>query len=332
MAFRATAALRQGLRLRPAFELAQRAACLQLVLARWGLETAALMGLRGEQTANDEERKARAVEAITAALYESGMDDHATPAERAMLEKPYRAWEYGDYVYGDHWEAMGVLQWLVGRQHKVPPYYSSFDRARLFQSTGIMPADPSTLERFVDSFMAPQMRQHVDEQQLQAEVDAAEAWSWRARAQELLRLRDEIAKADEAQPRAAAAAGEESLLERTLREKGIPPALRKMAAEIHVKIPLGVQRAHQRGIVASVEGGDFAIAVEMKEDGAGQPRTAAVPYASLDAGHLDALRKIAESRLLAFSWALGRLDPWDPAKAGELGSINPVSAVWAPES
>ncbi|KAJ2654581.1 hypothetical protein IW148_006333, partial [Coemansia sp. RSA 1199] len=122
MAFRTTAILRQGLKLRPPFELALRSSCLQLVLARWGLETAALMGLRGEQTANDDDRKVRAVEAITTAMYESGLDDHATSAEKSMLDKPYRTWEYSDYAYGDHWEALGVLQWLLGRQHAIPTY------------------------------------------------------------------------------------------------------------------------------------------------------------------------------------------------------------------
>ncbi|KAJ2453505.1 hypothetical protein EV183_002144 [Coemansia sp. RSA 2336] len=324
MAFRATRIMNQNLRLRPAFELALRSSCLQLVLARWGLETAALMGLRGEQTASDDDRKVRAVEAITSALYESGLDDHATSTEKTMLDKPYRSWEYSDYVYGDHWESLGVLQWLLGRQHTIPAYYSNFDRARLFQNSGILPADPTTIEKFVDSFMSSQIHQTFDQQQLQHAVDVSEAWMWRARAQVLLGLRDEIAAADEK-------SGQDTPLEATLRARHIPHSLRKMAADLPKTIPLAAQQAFDKGILAELEGNDFAIAVEMKEDGSSSGhKTANVPYSNLDSDHLDALRKIAESRFLAFAWALGKQDVWDVEKTGELVSINPINAIWTP--
>ncbi|KAJ2714869.1 hypothetical protein H4R19_001508 [Coemansia spiralis] len=288
MGFCATSVLRQGLALRTAPALARRSSCLQLVLARWGLETAALMGLRGEQTANDDERKVRAVDAITSALYTSGLDDHATAAERAMLDKPYRAWEYDDYVYGDHWEAMGVLQWLLGRQDLIPPYYSSFDRAQLFQSTSIMPADPSSIERFV-----------------------------------LLGLRDEPSGADA-----------ESPVDAALRGRRIPHALRKMAADLPRTIPLAAQSAHERGFVDRIEGGDFGIAVEVaaEDPAAGGATPATVPYQGLETEHLEALRRIAESRFLAFAWALGKIDEWDPERTGDLMSINPINAIWTPDN
>ncbi|KAJ2852081.1 hypothetical protein IWW36_000660 [Coemansia brasiliensis] len=328
MAFRATQILKQSLKLRPAFELALRSSCLQLVLARWGLETAALMGLRGEQTANDDDRKARAVEAITSALYESGLDDHATDAEKTMLDKPYRSWEYNDYVYGDHWESLGVLQWLLGRQHTIPAYYSNFDRARLFQNSGILPADPSTIEKFVDSFMSSQIHQTFDHQQLQHAVDVSEAWMWRARAQVLLGLRDEIVKADQKNEQ------ENTPLEAALRARHIPHSLRKMTADLPKTIPLAAQQAFDKGILAELEGNDFAIAVEMKEDSgnsSGQRKIANVPYPNLDSDHLDSLRKIAESRFLAFAWALSKIDDWDVEKTSELVSINPINAIWTPD-
>ncbi|KAJ2745616.1 hypothetical protein GGI19_006484 [Coemansia pectinata] len=324
MAFRVSSILRQELKLRPAYELALRSSCLQLVLARWGLETAALMGLGGEQTANDDGRKVRAVEAITAAMYESGLDNHATKAEKDMLEKPYRSWEYNDYVYGDHWESFGVLQWILGRQHTIPAYYSNFDRARLFQSSGIMPADPSTVEKFVGPFMSSQHT--VEAQQLQREVDIAEAWVWRARAQVLLGLREEIDSAKSSS--SSSSSDQDSPLETTLRAKHIPHSLRKMAADMPKTIPLAAKRAHARGLVESLEGGDFAIAVEMKGDN--DTVTTSVPYANLDQQHLDAIRKIAESRFLAFAWSLEKASDWDIGKVGELVSINPISSVWTP--
>ncbi|KAJ2459490.1 hypothetical protein GGF42_001431 [Coemansia sp. RSA 2424] len=322
MAFRVSSLLRQELKLRPAAELALRSSCLQLVLARWGLETAALMGLRGEQTANDDDRKVRAVEAITAALYESGLDSHATKIEKDMLEKPYRSWEYTDYVYGDHWESFGALQWILGRQHAIPAYYSNFDRAQLFQSTGIMPADPSTVERFVDQFQSPQTQPTADA--LQREVDVAEAWVWRARAQVLLGLRTEIDSA-----KAAPQSDGDSPLEATLRDKHVPRSLRKLASDMPKTIPLAAKRAHSRGLVEALEGSDYAIAVELKGGGS-NAKPVFVPYANLDQGHLDAIRKIAESRFFAFAWALDRVGSWDIDKIGELVSINPISSVWTP--
>ncbi|KAJ1986388.1 hypothetical protein GGI25_006285 [Coemansia spiralis] len=321
MTFRATVILRQELKLRPPFELALRSSCLQLVLARWGLETAALMGVKGDQTANDDDRKVRAVEAITRAMYESGLDDHATATEKTMLEKPYKSWDYSDYVYGDHWEALGVLQWLIGRQHKIPPYYSNFDRARLFQSTGIMPADPSTIEKFVDPFMAPQMHQLLDKKQLQHEIAVAEAWIWRARAQILLELRDEIEKA-EAQK--ITASNEETPLETVMRTKHIPQSLQKLAREMPKTIPLAAKRAYAKGLVSLLEANDFAIAVELKDSS----NTTNVPYTNLDPNHLDAIRKIAESRFLAFAWAVGKTNDWSTESVSELVSINPISSVW----
>ncbi|KAJ1663546.1 hypothetical protein IW140_004833 [Coemansia sp. RSA 1813] len=326
MAFRATAVMRHGFKLRPSFEIALRSSCLQLVLARWGLETAALMGVKGEQTANDDDRKVRAVEAITRAMYESGLDDHATSAEKTMLEKPYQSWEYEDYAYGDHWEAFGVLQWLLGRQHKIPPYYSNFDRARLFQGTGIMPAEPSTVEKFVDPFMSPQTHQSLDMKQLQHEIDVAEAWLWRARAQVLLGLRNDLEMAK--QQKSTTGTDEESPAETALRTKHIPHSLRKMARDIPKTIPLAAAQARDKGLVGALEGNDFAIVVELKDKDASTTTTTTVPYVNLDSNHQDAIRKIAESRFFAFAWAVGKADKWNADAVSELVSINPISSVW----
>ncbi|KAJ2722415.1 hypothetical protein GGI07_003313 [Coemansia sp. Benny D115] len=326
MAFRATGILRQNLKLRPAFELALRTSCLQLVLARWGLETAALVDLRNEKVAPDDDRKARAASAITSALYESGLEDYATSAEKTMLEKPYKTWEYNDYMVSDHWEALGVLQWILGRQHAIPPYFSSFDRARLFQNTGIRPIDPSTIENFVSPFTSLQIHQTLDKKQLQHEVDTAEAWFWRARAQVLLGLRDEIAKEESEK----SGASEETPVETVLRTKRIPHSLRKMANELPKTIPLAAQRALAKGIIGGAEANDFAIVVEMKGSEEGQVKTMNVPYSNLDEQHLDAIRKIAESRFLAFAWALEKVGEWDADNVGELMSINPINAIWTP--
>ncbi|KAJ2704551.1 hypothetical protein FB645_003201 [Coemansia sp. IMI 203386] len=328
MAFRATSILRQKHQLRPAFELALRSSCLQLVLARWGLETASLMEMRENKPAPLDERKSRAVEAITTAVYESGLDDHMTPKEISMIEKPYQGWEYADYAYGDHWEAFGVLQWLLGRQHSIPPYHSSFDRARLFQGTGILPIDPSTVEKFVSPYMSLQTHHSVDEGQLQREIDAAEAWLWRARAQAILGLRDEIALAKSQEENQSQ---EDSPLESALREKRIPHALRKMAADMPKNIPLAAKRALAKGIISQTEGDDFSIAVEMKGAASGEPaKTMSVPYSNLDENHHDAIRRIAESRFLAFAWSLGKAKDWDVDQINQMTSINPINAIWTP--
>lgn len=328
---RPTLLLRQEkLKLRPAFELALRASCLQLVLARWGLETAALMGLKGEQTASDgDDRKTRAVETITAAMYESGLDDHATAMEKAMLDKPYRGWEYKDYTYGDHWEALGVLQWLLGRHHAIPPYYSHFDRARLFQNSGIMPAQPSTIEKFVDPFMSSQTKQSLDTEQLQHQVDVAEAWVWRARAQVLLDLRQDLTKQHSS---SLEKSKEETPAEATLKAKHVPHSLRKLADGIPKIIPRAAQSAHAKKLIQSIESDDYAIAVEMKNDKDPLSSTTQVPYTHLEAEHLDAIRKISESRFLALAWSVGRVSVWDTDKLGDIESINTINALWTPDN
>ncbi|KAJ2454686.1 hypothetical protein GGI03_006539, partial [Coemansia sp. RSA 2337] len=155
------------------------------------------------------------------------------------------------------------------------------------------------------------------------EVDVSEAWVWRARAQVLLGLREEIDSA-----KSTLSGDQESPLETTLRAKHIPNSLRKIAADMPKTIPLAAKRAHARGLVESLEGGDFAIAVELKGDS--DAVTTSVPYANLDQQHLDAIRKIAESRFLAFAWSLEKASDWDIGKVGELVSINPISSVWTP--
>ncbi|KAJ1957045.1 hypothetical protein EC988_001034 [Linderina pennispora] len=325
MAFRATRFLRHAFTPRPAFELALRASCLQLVLARWGLETAALMGMQGEATANDSARKERAVEAIASAMYESGLDDHMTEAEKSMLDRPYRTWQYDDYQYGDHWESLGVLQWLLGRQHQIPAYYNNFDRANVFRATGIQPAQPQSIAQFVDSFMAPQQHLNVDQKLLQREIDIAEAWSWRARAQALLQLRAEIARTEQGHDQAP--------LQEAMRAKRIPQSLKKIAKELPNTIPAAARRAFERGIIDGLENDDFAITVELKEgkDQDGRPATTTVPYTHLDSAHHDAIRKIADARLMAFAWSVDKLDQWDQDKMAEITSINPIVSIWTPQ-
>ncbi|KAJ2120898.1 hypothetical protein IW147_004687 [Coemansia sp. RSA 720] len=196
-----------------------------------------------------------------------------------------------------------------------------------------MPADLSTIEKFIDSFMSSQIHQIFDKQQLQCAVDTSEAWIWRARAQVLLGLRDEISRTD-AKPSGNT---QDFPLEAKLRAQNIPHSLRKMAADLPKTIPLAAQRAHEKGIIGEVVPGyfdDFGVVMKIENNDVPteQRRSATVPYSFLDPDHLDALRKIAESRFLAFAWALGKIDKWCPEKASELVPINPVNAIWMDEN
>ncbi|KAJ2904447.1 hypothetical protein GGI21_004291 [Coemansia aciculifera] len=187
-----------------------------------------------------------------------------------------------------------------------------------------MPADPSTVNVFVSQFKSQQPQHSADT--LQREVDIAEAWVWRARAQVLLGLRKDIGSAA-----ISSQTDSDSPLEAALRDKHIPSSLRKLATDMPKTIPLAAKRAHAKGLVEALEGGDFAIAVELK-GGDSNSKPVYVPYANLDKEHLDAIRKIAESRFLGFAWALEKVGDWDIDRIGELVSINPISSLWTPNA
>ncbi|KAJ1776133.1 hypothetical protein LPJ77_003627 [Coemansia sp. RSA 2523] len=326
MAFRTTAILRQGLKLRSPIELAQRTACLELVIIRCGMEIAGLDGPCSEYTAAIE----NTVEAITTAMYENRLDVHATSAEKSMLVKPYRTWKPSDYAYGDHCEALGVLLWLLGRQQAIPTYYSHTDWHRLLGDSSIILHESPNIEKYVNSFMSSQIHQTFDKQQLQRAVGTSEAWLWRSRAQALLGLRDKLCRIYSN----LTGDTQDSSLEAKLRALNIPHSQCKMIANLHETIPLAAQRAHEKGFIGEIVGGDFGVGMDIKENNAvpaEQRRSATVPYSSLDPDHLDSLRRIAESRFLAFAWASGKIDKWCPEKAGELAPINPVNALWTPD-
>ncbi|KAJ1920128.1 hypothetical protein H4219_001501 [Mycoemilia scoparia] len=325
--------------LRPAFELALRASCLQLVLARWGLETAAALGVQGEKVANDDDRKARAVDAITKAAFAGGLDDYLTEQEKYVLEKAYKTWEYDDFELGSHWESLGILQWLLGRQHKVPPYYSSFDRASIFQATGVMPADPSTIDTFVNSYLSPQSHHLLDDASLKREIDIAEAWNWRARAQVIMDLRDQIieeAKEKSGSAKSSDIADEETIVDRMMREKRIPQSLRGMVKNISQVMKSATSRAIEKEIIKEAIDDDFGIVVELKpeempEGASPSDREVLIPYSKLEGKNHESLRKISEARLFAFAWSTSKIEEWDIGKMVEILSINPVSSIWAPD-
>ncbi|KAJ1672835.1 hypothetical protein EV182_006398 [Spiromyces aspiralis] len=286
-----------------------------------------------------DDRKVRAVEAIANAAFDGGLEDYLTAKERALLEKPYQTWGQDDFDQGMHWESFGVLQWLLGRQHKIPHYFANFDRASLFQATGVMPANPSTIDAFVNSYMSAQAHHLLDTSRLRHEVAVAEAWNWRARVQVVMDLRDQILE------EAAAKAGrkleqgppeeedEARVVDRIMAEKRVPRSLRRMVRDLDQVVRTATGRAIERSLIENSADDDFGITVELKpeEVRAGGQRETVLPYSKLDSKVHDSLRRISEARLFAFAWAVSKLEDWDIEHMAELGSIGPIGSIWAPD-
>ena len=95
-----------------------------------------------------------------------------------------------------------MLLWSVRRLDPVPAWDSHVDATTVFRATGIVPAHPPSVTAFL---------QRSDDLMPMAAVrlerDRAEAWHWRARAQRLLHLHQEIQQGTRVMDRGAAGGG-----------------------------------------------------------------------------------------------------------------------------
>ncbi|OLY79645.1 hypothetical protein AYI68_g6158 [Smittium mucronatum] len=333
--------------LRPGFEIALRAASLQLVLSRWGMEMATKMEqAKGSDPENDE-RRAKAVNAITETALNGGLVDSLTEKEMNMLKKDQGTWEYEDFQYGKYWESLGILSWLLGRRNEVPQYFSSFDRVKLFQSTGILPGDPNTIDSFINSFMSTQGVFSIKNSILKREIDLAEIWYWRSRMQVLIDLKDQLAKSgSNTTPDSSSSSNLDSqnddVVQQQLENKRIPHSLRRSIKDSQAILEAATKRAIELGLLDQKIDSDFAVIVETDVESPQSSQNSSngnsnsrveipIPYEKLEKKDHDALMDIAEARLMAFAWATGKLDAWDPKKMANIGSINPLNVLWSPE-
>ncbi|PVU97446.1 hypothetical protein BB561_000552 [Smittium simulii] len=336
--------------LRPSFELALRAASIQLVLARWGLETATKMDIASGKDALQDERRSKAIEAIRNTVLNGGLQDSLTEEELTIIKKDHGAWEGKDFLYGKHWESLGIFSWLLGRRNEIPHYFSNFDRVQLFQSTGILPGDTKTVDSFVNSYMSIQAKFTIENDILKKQMDLAEIWYWRARLQVLMDLRDDILINEQKDLDKNNSDSNNSdqfeisnkrILE-YLRAKNIPTSLRPIIKNIPDILHSATKRAIELGLLSQSTDRDFGVLAEIiestnpsghhKKNSEDGKKESILKYADLDSKDHDALMNIAESRMMAFAWATGKIDKWSTEEMHNVGLINPLNVLWAPEN
>ncbi|PVU87584.1 hypothetical protein BB559_005975 [Furculomyces boomerangus] len=339
-------------KLKPSFEIALRAACLQLMLARWGLETATKLDFAKSNEFKIDDRRMRAFESITNTALNGGLSESLTEKEMEMLQKDPGTWEYQDFSYGKFWESLGkyififqtcfyklcILAWMLGRRNEIPSYFSSFDRVLLFQSTGILPGDSKTIDSFINSYMSLQAKFSLEDTILKREIDIAEIWYWRARLQVLLDLKDQIIKEQENKESGNEKKSNiEKIIEKELLKKNVPHSLRSIIKNSKGVLESATKRAIDLQLLSQSDTEDFDIVIEVLDDqknhpnASSKPAETTIPYNKLEKKDHDALMDIAEARMMAFAWTTGKLDKWDPEKMLQVGSINPLNILWTPD-
>jgi len=171
-----------------------------------------------------------------------------------------------------------------------------------------VPAVPSSVELFLDYFTHGQgfatPDHFISDDELLKEIQIGEAWLWRARAQRVLNLKQDLALLPEE--------------ERKTQLKKIPNALRNVMEQIEDAIALGSERAKEEGLITQVADGDFGILNDGK-----------TRYADAGDHQLREMGRVAEARIACLGWLSGKNDPFDYVE-GQVQFINPMGSIWAP--
>ncbi|KAJ1922478.1 hypothetical protein IWQ60_006505 [Tieghemiomyces parasiticus] len=329
---------------RSASEVATRAVCLQLVMARWGMEMALKMGH------GDEETKTKALENIAKTSEEPIIAQNLSAKEHELMAKEDGQWDRDDLQCHGHWESLGVLLWMLTNKVDLPPYYEMFSRPLLFNTTGVLPAVPKTIHDFVGNAQHSHARRTPAE--VQRAIDVAEAWYWRAHAQRLLTTREELGL-DRADHGPSGSGNQSSSQDSFLQASPtmvqaadvakLPRGFVKLLRGLPDAIARASRLAHEHKLIEAVAEDDFGIDsnalyvnlgvnknIPLNDDGSPMEYPVNwIPYHRVDASGMYLLTDIAQHRMLAFNWLTGTVQDWD-ADLTELPSINPVSSLWAP--
>ncbi|KAJ3178135.1 hypothetical protein HDU85_005660 [Gaertneriomyces sp. JEL0708] len=284
-------------------ETARRIACLQLVLTRWGIEAAqkGLGNLEAQQSQEQTERIAQGFNALTEAVSQSKIDRSFTASESQIMSKPLGSWSSELTTLFPRWESLGILLWSLRIVDGIPRYHTMFPRELLFQATAIVPAFPHTVTDFIEYFTNGEgAKEHhrVSDEELREAVNRAEAWYWRAKAQVVLDLKENL-KGDSEEVKTA--------------KSKIPSGLRTVMANLDTALQQASERAVADGLIDEAAEKDFGV------DG--------VAYRNLDDHAIRDLSDISEYRLSALSWLAGR--DWD-FERGELQFLNQLGSLWQP--
>ncbi len=191
-----------------------------------------------------------------------------------------------------------MLLWALGILDQVPSYGSDFAKDQVFQSPGIVPSVSESVTGFINHFKSTprESLSLVSETSFKTQVDIAEAWYWRAKAQRVLELK-------------------KSLKDNPEQRGKIPKALKLVMENIDKAITLGSQRALSDGLIPTLIDGDFPVG--------------GLAYKGLNDHQLRDLDGRIEARLASLAWMTGR-EEWDVEK-GNVTFINPMGSLWSPE-
>ncbi|KAJ3372002.1 RNA polymerase subunit AC19 [Kappamyces sp. JEL0680] len=296
--------------------VAERLVATQLLLTRWALETGQRQSKAEPVPASDERyatddnsRATQAFSALQKTLSHPSVSDILTAKEREwMLTKKLGSWDLMEDLYPVElrWESLGMLCWALRIFREIPAYDDYFPREAAYTATAIVPAFPQTIDSFLEYFSSGEgtsADHFVTPADLKREIDIAEAWVWRAKAQKVLDLKLSLSDTDSLDVQVAL--------------KKIPKQLKTVMEGIQEAIALGAERAQADGLLLSVVDGDFGLSSGKK-------------YSEADDHQIRDMGRVAESRLAALGWMCGSHKDWEWTE-GELQFVNPLGSLWTPQ-
>ncbi|KAJ9065265.1 hypothetical protein DSO57_1021444 [Entomophthora muscae] len=289
---------------RSAKDIIGRIACLQLILARWGIEAAL-------QSGSPAQRIQASFNGINQTAKIEELQSLLTPKEKSMLLQPLGKWTHADLNdFEERWEEFGVFQWCLGIQNEVPSYFEEFHKSQLFMATGLVPGQPKSFLDFISHSpekVSPRSQDDIKDQLTQAEV-----WHWRSQAQTLLALKD---LNDFSQ---------------------LPPAVRRMIEKLPQAISHTASLAHSRGFISEAVEDDFGV--HSSADPSLKIENKMIAYRQLSEHTLNRLSLLAQARYHALAYLGGALQDYDDpisrlTESTSHGNVlGGLPHLWAPEN
>jgi hypothetical protein len=174
----------------------------------------------------------------------------------------------------------------------------------------ILPAFPNTITSFLEYYGNGEMIDSSNDC-LKKEINRAEAWFWRSRAQIILDLKTSLGN------------DRKKIDELPIGLKQGSCVLELVMRNIEEAIKVGTIRGVEEGLVESSVDDDFGVFGKAYKD------LGKLSKSCLDDHDIRDLNSIAESRLATLAWLVGRQE-WE-YEPGELKFINPMGSLWSPE-
>ncbi|KAI9294599.1 hypothetical protein K502DRAFT_365716 [Neoconidiobolus thromboides FSU 785] len=288
-------------------DIKYRTVCLQLFLARWGIEAAIKNGASGDRIESADRGIQNAISACE-------LKEKFSNKEFQYLIKPLGTWS--DMELNENswsWEDFGMLQWTLGIIDKLPEINSNFSKGNLFQNTMIQPNQPESILNFLNQIkFNPQ-----EDDTITDSLAKMELWHWRSQSQMLLnlkKLKSEIFNEE---------VTEDDSLEITDFSQ-LPVGLRKMINDLPKAIEQTTNLAFEKGLLVEKIDNDFGI---IDKEGI------LTSFGKLNEEATDEILKISETRLHTLTYLMGNLE-WDDT-VSRLGDddrgLNNLPNVWKPE-